>query len=563
MVQEMMNSTIRSQSLRRHVLFFAVVIGLLWNSLPVSAQSTVEINVSAETRFGPWKPIWRYFGYDEPNYTYMKYGRQLLGELGALSAQPVYVRTHNLLTSGNGEPALKWGSTNVYTEDENGRPVYDWAIVDRIFDTYREAGITPFVEIGFMPQALSVHPEPYQHTWPNGPLGTGWSYPPNDYTKWSELVYQWVRHCVDRYGRKAVESWYWEVWNEPDIFYWHGTPEEYFKLYDFTAQAVKRALPTARIGGPATTGPSAKRAGEYLRLFLEHCASGKNYATGGTGCTLDYISYHAKGILSRKDNHIRMDNAKETADVREGLKIISAFPKFKTLPVVLSEWDPEGCAACSARSYPENAYRNGSMYAAYTAAMLGRSMDLSTQYGDRVQGVLTWAFEFEGQPYFDGFRTLASNGIDKPVLNVFRMASLMSGDRVKAECSGSETPDWEIKALAARSERELSVMVWNFRSEDVAADPQAVTLHIDGLPPTAIRTLLSHYRIDQTHSNAYTAWHEMGSPQEPTAEQYSALRAAGQLQMLDSPRWIDVSRGKTDIHLVLPPEAVSLITISW
>ena len=493
----------------------------------------------------------------------MKYGRQLLGELAALSAQPVYVRTHNLLTSGNGEPALKWGSTNVYTEDANGHPVYDWAIVDRIFDTYREAGITPFVEIGFMPQALSVHPEPYQHTWPRGPLGTGWSYPPNDYTKWSELVYQWVRHCVERYGRAAVESWYWELWNEPDIFYWHGTPEEYFKLYDFTAQAVKRALPTARIGGPATTGPSAKRAGEFLQLFLEHCASGKNYATGGTGCTLDYISYHAKGILSRKDNHIRMDNAKETADVREGLRIISSFPKFKSLPVVLSEWDPEGCAACSARTYPENAYRNGPMYAAYTAAMLGRSMDLSTQYGDRVQGVLTWAFEFEGQPYFDGFRTLATNGVDKPVLNVFRMASLMSGDRLKADSSGQEAPDWEIKAMAARSERQLSVMVWNFRNEDIPADAQTVTLHIDGLPPTVIRTLLTHYRIDQTHSNAYTAWQEMGSPQEPTPEQYSALRAAGQLQMLDSPRWIDVSRGKTDLHLVLPSEAVSLITISW
>jgi xylan 1,4-beta-xylosidase len=559
----MTNSTIRSRFLRRHGLLFAVAIGLLWNSSTVSAQETVEIDVSAATRLGPWKPIWRYFGYDEPNYTYMKYGRQLLGELAALSAQPVYVRTHNLLTSGNGEPALKWGSTNAYTEDANGRPRYDWTIVDRIFDTYREAGITPFVEIGFMPQALSVHPEPYQHTWPKGPLGTGWSYPPTDYAKWSELVYQWVRHCVDRYGHKAVESWYWELWNEPEIFYWHGTPEEYFKLYDFTAQAVKRALPTARIGGPATTVPSAKRASEYLRLFLEHCASGKNYATGGTGCTLDYISYHAKGILSRKDNHIRMDNAKETADVREGLEIISAFPKFKSLPVVLSEWDPEGCAACSARSYPENAYRNGPMYAAYTAAMLARTMDLSAQYGDRVQGVLTWAFEFEGQPYFDGFRTLATNGIDKPVLNIFRMAGLMSGDRVKANSSAREAPDWEINALAARSARELSVMVWNFRNEDVPVDAQAVTLHIDGLPLTETRTLLTHYRIDQTHSNAYTAWREMGSPQEPTPEQYSALRAAGQLQMLDSPHWIDVSRGKADIQVILPPEAVSLVAIRW
>lgn len=202
----MTNSTIRIWILRSPRLLLAVLISLFCNALPVSAQKTVEINVSAQTRLGAWKPVWRYFGYDEPNYTYMKYGRQLLSELSALSAQPVYVRTHNLLTSGNGEPALKWGSTNAYAEDASGRPVYDWTIVDRIFDTYREAGIIPFVEIGFMPQAVSVHPEPYQHTWPKGPLGTGWSYPPKDYGKWSELVYQWVRHCVVRYGAKAVES---------------------------------------------------------------------------------------------------------------------------------------------------------------------------------------------------------------------------------------------------------------------------------------------------------------------------------------------------------------------
>ena len=536
-------------------------------STPLCAQQAVTIQVHAAARLGPWQPIWRYFGYDEPNYTYMKYGRQLLSELAALSPEPVYVRTHNLLTSGNGEPALKWGSTNAYTEDVSGKAVYDWTIVDRILDTYRDAGIKPFVEIGFMPWALSVHPEPYQHDWPRGPLGTGWSYPPKDYAKWSELVYQWVRHCVDRYGRSEVESWYWELWNEPDIFYWHGTPEEYFKLYDFTAQAVKRALPTARIGGPATTGASARKAGEYLRQFLEHCASGKNYATGGTGCTLDFISYHAKGILSLKDQHVRMNIGKQTADVREGLRIISTFPRFNSLSIILSESDPEGCAACSAREHPENAYRNGPMYAAYTAAMYARILDLSSQYGNHIEGMLTWAFEFEGQPYFDGLRTLASNGIDKPVLNLFRMAGLMRGDRIRADTTkpnaGSGEPNSEINALAVRSERELSVLAWNYHDEDVPVNAQTVTLHIDGLPATTARVLLTQYRIDETHSNAYTTWRQMGSPQEPSREQYAALAAAGQLGMLDSPRWVTVSGGKVDVQLSLPSPSVSLIKLDW
>ena len=196
------------------------------------------------------RPIWNYWGYDEPNYTYAANGKKLLGELAALSPVPVYVRVHNLLTTGDGSASLKWGSTNVYTEDAAGNPVYSWVILDRIFDAFRQAGVKPLVEIGFMPQVLSIHPEPYRHTFPNGTIFTGWAYPPKDYKKWSELVFQFVHHLRERYGDAEMKTWMWEVWNEPDIDYWKGTPEEFFKLYDFTADAVLRALPGARVGGP-------------------------------------------------------------------------------------------------------------------------------------------------------------------------------------------------------------------------------------------------------------------------------------------------------------------------
>jgi xylan 1,4-beta-xylosidase len=220
-------------------------------------QHPVSITVDLGVSHGKWNPAWTFFGYDEPNYTYAKNGRKLLSELSAASLSPVYIRTHNLLTTGDGTASLKWGSTNAYTEDSAGHALYDWSVLDRIFDTYQQAGVKPLVEIGFMPEALSTHPRPYRHNFPNGSLWTGWAYPPKDYHAWGELIYQWVRHSVDRYGAREVESWYWEVWNEPDIGYWQGTPEEYYKLYDFAADAVKRALPKARIGGPHSTGPAA------------------------------------------------------------------------------------------------------------------------------------------------------------------------------------------------------------------------------------------------------------------------------------------------------------------
>lgn len=112
----------------------------------LSQQNTVTIRVNAGGTIGPFKPIYAFFGYDEPNYTYMKNGRKLVGELAAMSAAPVYIRTHFMLATGDGTPGLKWGSTNAYTEDASGRPVYDWTITDRIFDTYLQAGAKPFVE---------------------------------------------------------------------------------------------------------------------------------------------------------------------------------------------------------------------------------------------------------------------------------------------------------------------------------------------------------------------------------------------------------------------------------
>src|SRR5438309_11598447 len=232
------------------------------NSFPVLIQ------IDATKTIGELKPIWRFFGADEPNYAYMPHGKKLLAELGELSPRNVYFRAHNLLTSGDGTPALKWGSTGVYSEDAAGNPIYNWTILDRIFDTYLERGVRPYAQIGFMPKELSIKPEPYQHHWSPrqnyGTIFTGWAYPPTDYQKWAELVYQWTKHCVEKYGRAEVESWYWEVWNEPNIGYWRGTPEEFFKLHDYAIDAVRRAMPTARVGGADTAGSG----GKFTRDFL-------------------------------------------------------------------------------------------------------------------------------------------------------------------------------------------------------------------------------------------------------------------------------------------------------
>jgi hypothetical protein len=551
------------------------VTSLLPQTVPApTAPDPVAIRVNAAEAIGPMTPMWAWFGYDEPNYTYMKDGKKLLSELAELSPTTVYVRAHNLLTTGDGTPALKWGSTNAYTEGPDGRPVYDWTIVDRIFDTYIERKMKPLVEIGFMPEALSTKAQPYKHDWAPGVdygrIYTGWAYPPKDYGKWGELIYQWVKHSVERYGRQEVESWYWEVWNEPDIGYWRGTPEEFRKLYDYAADGLKRALPTARIGGPHVTGPNGQRTQQLLRDFIEHCLRGTNHATGKTGSPLDFVAFHAKGAPRVIDGHVRMGISNQLRAIDNGFKIAASFPELAGRPIVIGESDPEGCAACSVKTNPENAYRNGTMYSSYTAAQIARTYELADLHKVNLLGSVTWAFEFEGQPYFAGFRDLATNGLDKPVLNVFRMLGKMSGRRVRV-ASDSAAPLDEIRdrgvrgrpdvsALAARSPRDTTVLVWNYHDDDLPRPPANVELTIEGL--TNGPATVTHFRVDGEHSNSYAAWMKMGSPQPPSDAQYKALERAGKLASLGKPRQTRIQGGVLTEKFALPAQGVSLLVIA-
>jgi xylan 1,4-beta-xylosidase len=535
------------------------------------APFAVAIRVDASKSTAPLKPIWRYFGADEPNYAYMKDGQKLIRQIGELAPKRMFFRAHSLLVTGDGTPALKWGSTNAYTEDANGNPKYDWTIVDRIFDTYLARGVKPYVQIGFMPQAMSVKPEPYKHAWTPAAkydeIYTGWAYPPKDYVKWGELVYQWAKHCVEKYGKAEVETWYWETWNEANIGYWRGTPEEFRKLHDYAIAGVRRALPTAKVGGPDTAGSG----GQFARDFYEHQLRGKNFATGQIGTPIDFVSFHAKGRPTFVDGHVRLGISNQLATIDDGFRIVASFPELKSKPIVIGESDPDGCAACQG---PQLGYRNTTMYSSYTAASFARKHDLAERHGVNLEGALTWAFEFEDQAYFAGFRVMASNGLTLPVFNVFRMMSRMGAERIAAVSDGAIDLDVMMKdgvrgkpdvgALASRDAKKVTVLAWHYHDDDVAGPDATVTLALDGLALKTGKAKLTHYRIDKAHSNAYTAWQAQGSPATPSAAQYQALEAASELATLKgAPATVDVKDGKATLPITLPRQAVSLVVLEW
>ena len=536
-----------------------------------SAAFPVTVTVNAGDDIGQLQPIWRFFGADEPNYGTTDEGERLLMELGSLRPGQVYFRAHNLMTTGDGTPDFKWGSTNIYTE-RDGNPVYDFTIVDHIIDTYRARGIHPYLEIGFMPEAMTSASAdvPYRLQWRTGVDhkggAAGWSYPPRDYLEWAELVYQWTRHNVERYGRAEVERWYFEVWNEPNLeFYWLGTPEDFYRLHDYAIDAVRRALPSARVGGPDVAGAG----GAFMDGFLHHVTIGTNYATGAVGTPTDFLSFHAKGQPTVVDGHVRMGISNQLKTADEAFARIAAVPALANKPIIIGENDPEGCAACAG---PQNAYRNDTVYSSYTAASYARLWELARKRHVNLEAALTWAFTFVGQPWFAGYRQLATNGVDLPVLNVFRLFSHLGTEQVAATSSGAvpleqiladgvrDRPD--VGVLATRAENgRLDVLLWHYHDDDVPGPPADIHLLFTGLAP-GVKLQARSWRVDRDSGDAFTAWKAMGSPTKPSKAQVDRLISAARMvarPVRMPPRMHD---GSLSFERHLPRQGVELLELA-
>ncbi|KAL1965570.1 hypothetical protein VTN77DRAFT_5654 [Rasamsonia byssochlamydoides] len=265
-----------------------------------------------------------------------------------------------------------------------------------------------------------------------------------------------------------------------------------------------------------------------------------------------------------------MGIAAQLQNIDAAFAVIASYPEMRHKPIIISECDPDGCAACNPLQYE---YRNGLLYPSYTAASFVRALDLAVKHGVNLQGALTWAFEYDNFPYFDGFRVLATNGIDKPVLNFHRMLGKMSGQRVEATSSGQvpldtavaegirDAPDVGVLASLDDDNGRLSVFIWHYHDDALPKPDAAITVSIEGLPWTGSGEL-THYRVDNEHSNSYTTWLKQGSPQNPTAGEYAGLKAAGQLATLDEPEAVHVGDdGQVQVSFTLPIHGLSLLVL--
>jgi xylan 1,4-beta-xylosidase len=302
----------------------------------------------------------------------------------------------------------------------------------------------------------------------------------------------------------------------------------------------------------------------WLSAYLEHTLR------GDAGRALDLVAFHAKGAPAMVDGHVRMGMAEQLRTMDRGFATIAGTPRAASLPVVIGESDPDGCAACRGAQY---GYRNGALYASYTTATIAHAWDLAARRHVALEGVLTWAFEFEDQAYFPGFRVLADNSIDHPVLNAFRFLARLPGRRVQAVSSGAlpldsilsrgvrSAPD--VGVVAARDSNRLAILAWHYHDDDVAGPAADLEIAVRGLPGGVGEVVVTRCRIDEAHGNAYTAWLAMGSPVAPSDGQRAQLQAAAAATEASPPERARVVDGALTLRSKLARQGVELIEVRW
>lgn len=538
-------------------------------------RDSVVVQVCADEPKTEANHFWRYIGYDECNYTNTPGGEELLRDFGKLADAPYYIRMHHLLCTGNSRGTVKWGSTNVYTEDANHVPVYDFKVIDSILDTVMRTNNKPFFELGFMPMDL-VDPKLFQNcdSWSkyNYYFNEAHTYPPKDYSKWYALIAGLVVHCVKKFGEAEVGTWYWELWNEPDLkFYWGGTVDDYCRLYDYTEAAVHSILPDAKLGGPATTGPSEGSAShQFLARFLEHCRDGVNYFSGKKGTRLDYITFHVKG--GGFPFHLHAE--KETPTVRKlcelmqaGLETVAKYG-YGDREIVLSEADPDGWAAGGMYDNPNLSFRNTEYYATYIASSYHHIDKIAESLHMDVRPI-AWAFMFPEERCFEGTRTFSTQGIKKASFHVFSLLSKMGDQRLELTSSrekdilsspADELP--EVSGMATRKEDgSVQVLLYSHHDDWDIHFPSDVELNITGLQTTG-EVRIQSYCVDGLHSNAYEEWSRQGRPLFPYGEQYTAIRKKGELTTWEPSQTAKVENGSVSLHLSLSAHSIVYFEIS-
>jgi xylan 1,4-beta-xylosidase len=477
---------------------------------PQTASQTIQVDLRAPAQ--PFPHFWeQMFGSGRAILSLRQSYRDDLREVKS-ATDFKYIRFH----------AIFHDEVGVYDEDSAGKPIYNFSYVDQIYDGLLQSGVRPFVELSFMPKKLAAEPK-YQDFWYKPNIS-----PPKTYEKWGELVRQFAQHLVDRYGLDEVSQWYFEVWNEPNLDFWGGSPREqtYFELYDSAARAVKEVSPRLRIGGPATAQAA------WADRFIQHAVK--------ENVPVDFVSTHVYGNDSAPDVFGTHEQIPRTQMVCRAVRKVhdqiaaSARPH---LPLIWSEFNA---------SYMNEPEVTDSTYMGPWMA------DTIRQCDGLVDMMSYWTFSdvFEEQgvvkrPFYGGYGLIAEDGLHKPAFNAFTLLHKLGETRIPANADDI--------LVTRRADGAIVIALWNTPVVGGGGDRKEVVLQLNSLTGRKKATI---YRVDADHGSLLKAYSAMNSPAYPTQTQILALRQAAQLPL---PENMSIHNGQ--ITLQLAPDALVLIEV--
>jgi len=470
-------------------------MSVLFAQSPVEARNANVIRIDASAPAHPFPHFWeQMFGSGRAVLTLRESYRNDLRDVKQITGFE-YVRFH----------AIFHDEVGIYDEDAQGHPLYNFSYVDQIYDGLLANGVRPFVELSFMPKKLAaremLHPFWYKQN----------VSPPKDWDKWDDLITQFSRHLVDRYGIDEVSQWYFEVWNEPNLDFWGGEPKQatYWQLYDHTARALKQVGPRLRVGGPATAQAA------WADAFIQHCAD--NHVP------VDFVSTHVYGNDTAKDVFGSDEKIPRDQMVCRAVKKVHDQIKASTMPNLPLIWTEYNASYFNEPSVTDSIYMGPWM--ADTIRQCDGLVDMMSYW------TFSDVFEEQGvvkQPFYGGFGLIAAGGIPKPAYNDFKLLHRLGDERILVDSNSV--------LVTRRKDGSLVVAVWNIVSPDTASTDRAshdqtgsaatVHLRFEHLPGKR-RAYIS--RVDRDHGDVHPAYEKMGQPRYPTQEQVKALRQAAQL----------------------------------
>ncbi|HUX74078.1 MAG TPA: hypothetical protein VMV25_09345 [Steroidobacteraceae bacterium] len=490
-------------------LLLPLLLGACCLAAPALAEETVRVDAAAAAT--PFPHFWeRMFG---SGHAILAMRESYLVDLRAVKkvADFDYVRFHGILDDDVG----------VYTEDDHGDALYNFTLVDSIYDGLLKNGVRPFVELSFMPKELAFNPDDLHVFWYKPNVS-----PPKDYLKWDALIRAFAQHLISRYGIDEVAQWYFEVWNEPNIDFWGGVPQQktYFYLYDQTARALKAVDPRLRVGGPATAAAS------WVRAFIAHVA--ENHVP------VDFVSTHGYADdsvenLFHSDKPVPEDEriCRAVAKVHRQIAA-SALPK---LPLLWTEWNVIGALGARDTTFVGAALAD-------TVRACDGMVDMMSYW------TFSDVFEESGpsrRPFEGMYGLRANGGINKPSYYAFGLLHELGHSRLANSSK---------RVIVTRTkDGALVIAAWNLVDPGVRGVTKTIRLIVRG---TALNAAVEIQRIDDEHGNVLPIYRTMGSPRYPTPAQVAWMNAA---TALGPPERTHLQRGV--LTLSLEPDALALVKI--